>query len=81
MCEAAEGKDISLSTDVGSWIPGLGNSSGIEPILSQAPMGMWGDRGEPRGDALGMVLLRATSSLAQGCWQDAIQPGPALSMH
>lgn len=70
-----------LRTDGGSWIPGPGNSSGMESILTQAPMGTWGNRGKPCGDALGMVLLRLKSSLAQGCWQDAIQPGAALSMH
>lgn len=71
---------LSLRTDGGSWIPSPGNSSGIESILTQAPMGMWGNRDKPCSDALGMVLLRLKSSLAQGCWQDAIQPGAALSM-
>lgn len=51
--EAGEGKEVSLGADGGSWVPGPGNGSGIEPILSQAPMGRWGNRGEPRGDALG----------------------------
>ena len=79
--ETAEGKEVSLGTGGGSWILGPGNSSGIESILTQAPMGTWGNRGEPHGSALGMVLLGLKSSLAQGCWQDAIQPGAALSMH
>lgn len=79
MREAAEGKEVSFGTDAWSWIPGPGNSSGIELILTQAPMGMWGNRGESRGDALGLVVLRLKSSPAQGCWQDAIQPGSSAS--
>lgn len=76
--EAAEGKEVSLGTDGGSWIPSAGNSSGMESVVTQAPRGTWGDRGQPRGDARGLMLLRLKSSLAQGRWQDAIQPGAAL---
>lgn len=61
--EAAEGEEVSLGTDGGSWIPGPGNSSGIESILTQAPVGMWGNCGEPRGDALGLVLLSPKPAL------------------
>lgn len=79
--EAAEGKEVSPGTGGRSWIPGPGNSSGIESFHTLALMGTWGNRGEPCGDALGLVLLRLKSSPAQGCWQDVIQPGAALSMH
>lgn len=32
------------------------------------------------GDALGLGLVRLKASLAEGCWQDGIQAGAAISV-